>query len=255
MSTNPAPDAEPGAAPPVRPRTVDLALYAIVARCVLALASAFALFGAKAELRRNGAKLHPAWSPTTLTDKIDAELRSNVVMTLIYIGLVLLIAKYIRDGRNWARWLYAFVAFVVAGDVLRVTGFFTGENVAFRLLSGLTGVAAVMAIVLLFLPTSSSYFRPPGAMSVSPLRMLFGGRTAAVAAARTAADRAAPAGASSVSLEKAAAGRPARQRPWTGGAPSTSGKRPAAGNHPGREAPSSAGRVVPRAKSRKPAAE
>lgn len=72
MDINTAPDPEPGERAG-RPRNVDWALGAILARCVLALAAAFALFGAKAELRRNGAKLHPEWSPATLADKIDSQ--------------------------------------------------------------------------------------------------------------------------------------------------------------------------------------
>jgi hypothetical protein len=175
-------DSGPAAERADRPRNVDLALGAILLRCVLALAAAFALFGAKDELRRNAATLHPEWSAATLADRVDSELRSNVVLTLVYIGLVLLIAKYIRDGRNWARWLYAFVAFLVAGDVLRIAGFFSGDNLLFRLLSGCTGLAAAAAIVLLFLPSSSAYFRSARA-SASPLGMLFGAR-AGVAAAR-----------------------------------------------------------------------
>ncbi len=215
MTTNPAPAAELGAEEPAgRPRTVDLALYAILLRCLFAVAAAFALFGAKPELRRNAAILHPDWSAATLVSRVDSELRSNLVVTFVYVALVLLIAKFIRDGRNWARWLYALVAFLVAGDVLRVTGFFTGENVPFRLLSGMTGVSAAAAIVLLFLPLSSSYFRPAGAESVSPLRLLFGGRTAALAAARDAADRRAAAGpaAAPASLEKPATRRPSAPR-------------------------------------------
>ena len=171
MNTQTAPDTRPAA----RPRSVDLAVGAILLRCVLALAAAFALFGAKDELRRDAAKLHPEWSAATLSDKIDSGLRSNVVLTLVYIGLVLLIAKFVRDGRNWARWLFVFVALLVAGDVLRVAGFFTGDNLLFRALSGLTGVAAVAAIVLLFSPTANAYFRPSGPGSPL-LRGLFGGR-------------------------------------------------------------------------------
>ncbi|HST47038.1 hypothetical protein [Jatrophihabitans sp.] len=238
METKPAPDTDP-ADEVVRPRTVDLAVGAILLRCVLALAAAFALFGAKDELRREGAKLHPEWSAATLADRIDSELRSNVVLTLVYVALVLLLAKFLRDGRNWARWLFAFFAFLVAGDVLRVAGFFTGENVLFRLLSGLTGVAAVVAIVLLFSPSAGAYFRPAGSASVSPLRTLFGGR-AALAAERYAAarqpadgDPGPVAGPAPVSLDKA------ERRP--DGAAST-----------GRAA---GARPAPRAKSRKQATE
>jgi len=270
MTTNTQPDTDPGAGSPVRPRAVDLAVYAIVLRCVLALAAAFALFGAKDEVRRNAAKLHPEWSTTTLADRVDSQLRSNVVVTVVYIVLVLLIAKFIRDGRNWARWLYAVVAFLVAGDVLRITGFFTGENVAFRVLSGLTGVAAVVAIVLLFSPSARDYFRPaPGAGTVSPLRALLGGRAAAVAAARNASDRgggdgesagrnavggnavmrqgsAEPAGGSAakpVSLAKPASGFPGQPGARSAGQRGA-GQRPVGGK-----------RLAPRAKSRKQAAE
>jgi hypothetical protein len=176
----------PGVRRPVRPRTVELALGAILLRCLLALAAAFALFGSKDELRRTAATLHPEWSAATLAEKVDSELRSNVVLTLAYVGLVLLIAKYIRDGRNWARWLYIFVAFLVAGDVFRLTGFFSSDNLLFRLLSGFTGLASLAAIVLLVLPPSTAYFRPAGE-SGSPFGALFGGRAAM--AARDAADR------------------------------------------------------------------
>ncbi|MDQ1721162.1 MAG: hypothetical protein QOI26_896 [Pseudonocardiales bacterium] len=239
MKTNTAPDSDTdtdaGAESAGRPRNVDLALGAILLRCLLALAAAFALFGARPELRRNAATLHPEWSTATLVDKVDTELRSNVVLTIVYIGLVLLIAKYIRDGRNWARWLYTFVAFLVAGDVLRVAGFFTGDNLAFRLLSGLTGVAAVVAIVLLFLPSSSAYFRP-AAGSTSPLRALFGGRAALIAAREAGGQpaveaKAGVAAAEPVSLDKPSGPRAVRQRP--------------AGTD----------RPPPRAKSRKQAAE
>jgi len=196
MGTPTAPGPQSGAARAGRPRTVELALAAILLRCVLALAAAAALFGAKAELRRNAATLHPDWSPATLADKVDSELRSNLVLTLAYIGLVLLIAKYIRDGRNWARWLYTFVAFLVAGDVFRLTGFFSTDNLLFRLLSGFTGLASVAAIVLLFLRPSAAYFRPAGVPS-SSLGALFGGRAAlasrdAAAAARNSEPAAEP---------------------------------------------------------------
>lgn len=237
MTANTIPKSDSGLQRPARPRSVDLALGAILLRCLLALAAAFALYGAKDEVRRNAAQLHPEWSPATLAERVDGELRSNVWLTVIYIGLVLLIAKFIRDGRNWARWLYAFVAFLVAGDVLRVTGFFTGDNLLFRLLSGFTGVAAVVAIVFLFSPASSAYFRPAaGSGSGSPFRTLFGGRAAAAAARNDASrpdagQQAGTTAAEPVSLIKSAAKRSPSRRP-------NGSKRP-----------------VPRAKSRKQAAE
>jgi hypothetical protein len=141
---------------------------------------------------------------------------------------VLLIAKYIRDGRNWGRWLFAIVAFLLAGDVPRITAFFTEGNVAFRVLAGLTGAAAVVAIVLLFSPSARDYFRPAGVRPVSPLQALFGGRAAALAAGRQAAER------------NPAVGNAANRSP----AGSNAATRPAGGKRPS-----------PRAKSRKQAAE
>jgi hypothetical protein len=224
---------DPGTGPELadRPRNVDLALATILVRCVLALAAAFALFGAKAELRRDAATVHPEWSAATLADKIDSELRSNLVLTVVYIGLVLLIAKYIRDGRNWARWVYAFVVVLVAEDVFRVAGFFSGDNMLFRLLSGLTGLASIVTIVLLFLPSSAAYFRPAGAPA-SPLGALFGAR-AAMAAARNAPGRTA-ARASGSAVEPVSLAKGANERAAVASA--TPAKRPA-----------------PRAKSRKQA--
>jgi len=251
MDTDTAPGLDTGPERADRPRTVDLALGAILVRCVLALAAAFALFGAQPELRRNAATLHPEWSVATLADKVESQLRSNLVLTVVYIGLVLLIAKYIRDGRSWARWLYAFVAVLVAADVFRVAGFFTGDNLLFRLLSGFTGLASLVAIVLLFLPASAAYFRPARA-SASPLGALFGGRAAAMAATREATGRRAahdpepavePAG-GTVSLTKAARTRAAVVAPT--GERST-GERSTVARSTG------ARRPTPRAKSRKQA--
>ncbi|HEX8081329.1 MAG TPA: hypothetical protein VF557_14055 [Jatrophihabitans sp.] len=242
MKANTTPESDPGATR-ARPRNVDLALGAIVLRCLLALASAFALFGAKDELRRNAAELHPEWSAATLVERVDSELRSNVLLTLIYIALVLLIAKFIRDGRNWARWLYAFVAFLVAGDVLRVTGFFTGDNLLFRLLSGFTGVASLASIVLLFSPSSTAFFRPVGGPgSMSPLRTLFGSRAAAVASR---GDAGRPGGGTQGAATKG---------PGTATAEPVSLSKPAAKRAPDRR-PNGSKRPAPRAKSRKQAAE
>lgn len=252
MKANPPPESDPGATR-VRPRNVDLALGAIVLRCVLALASAFALFGAKDELRRNAAELNPEWSPATLSERIDSQLRSNVVLTLIYIALILLIAKFIRDGRNWARWLYAFVAFLVAGDMLRVTGFFTGDNLLFRMLSGLTGVASIASIVLLFSPSSTAYFRPvAGAGSMSPLRTLFGGRGVAARgdASLTGAGSQGSQGAGSQGAGSKAGATAAGART----AEPVSLSKPAAKRAPDRR-PNGSKRPAPRAKSRKQAAE
>jgi hypothetical protein len=180
MSINPAPAAPEGSGQPVRParpRSIDYAVWAILARCVFALGAAFALYGTRADARRTVARANPTWTARQIEDYITSAFRSSMVVTIVSILLVLLLAKLIRDGRNWSRWLFAVLVFIVLGDVQRVFGFFASGSVAFQVLSGLTGLSAAAALVLLFLPASNAHFRRPGTVAVSPLRALLGART------------------------------------------------------------------------------
>lgn len=178
MSTNPAATASDGPATRLpRPRTIDYAVWAILARCVFALGAVFALYGTREDARRTVAKANPTWTAQQIENYISSAFRSSMVVTIVSILLVLLLAKLIRDGRNWSRWLFAVLAFIVLGDVQRVFGFFVSGGIPFRILSGLTGLAALAALVLLFLPASNAHFRRPGAAAVSPLRALLGART------------------------------------------------------------------------------
>lgn len=177
MSTDSATTASDGPPTrPPRPRTIDYAVWAIVGRCVFALGAAFAMYGTREEARPTVAKANPTWTAQQIEDYISSAFKTSTVITIVAILLVLLIAKLIRDGRNWARWLFAVLAFMVLGDVQRLSGFFVSGSVAFRILSGLTGIAALAALVLLFVPASNAHFRRPGAAG-SPLRALLRGRT------------------------------------------------------------------------------
>lgn len=177
MSTDSATTASDG--PPTRaprPRTIDYAVWAIVGRCVFALGAAFAMYGTREEARPTVAKANPTWTAQQIENYISSAFKTSTVITIVAILLVLLIAKLIRDGRNWARWLFAVLAFMVLGDVQRLTGFFVSGSVVFRVLSGLTGLTALAALVLLFVPASNAHFRRPGAAG-SGLRALLAART------------------------------------------------------------------------------
>src|SRR6185503_19092863 len=87
-------------------------------------------------------------------------LRDTVITVLLLAVMVLVMAKFLRDGKNWARWLYVVFAILLTGDVQHVLGFVQYHNVLLRLTSGLTGLAAVAALVLMFLPASNAYLRP-----------------------------------------------------------------------------------------------
>jgi len=169
MSDNPA--AEVSA--PSRPPTVDYAVYALIARCVLSLAASFALFGARDDVSKSLAETYQDkhWSAQTLHDQVDSWLRQQVITAVVMTVVVAILIKLIRDGRNWARWLYLAVAILLSRDIYRVAGFFVYHDFLARLLTGLVGLSAIAALALLFLPDSNAYFRPAGA----PTRGLFGG--------------------------------------------------------------------------------
>jgi len=153
---------------PARPRTVDYALYAIAARCVFALLSAFALYGERDEISKTARKNNPTWSDSMLHDRVSSAIRSNLVQTLIIVVILLILGKMIRDGRGWSRWVYTIVSFFPLGDVFKVTGFFASGHVVFKVPYGLTGVAAIVSIALLFVRPSIAYFKPAGTGRVSP---------------------------------------------------------------------------------------
>ena len=173
-----------------RPPSVDRAIIALFARCVLAIGAALALYGARSEVADSLAKSNPSWSAATLDQHVNSQLRAILVATVAYSIMVLVLAKFIRDGKGWARWLYLVFAFLIPGDVLRVLDAFTSHHLLFRTLSGLSGLAAISAVLLLFVPSSSAYFRRPGAVSL--LSGMFRPRLPSAARAAPAASSAQP---------------------------------------------------------------
>lgn len=150
---------------PARPPVVDYAVYALILRCGCSLGAAFALYGARDELSRSlaDANKDKNWSAETLRHNVDVALRGNLITTVVMVVLVAILIKFIRDGRNWARWLYLAFALVVTSDVLQVRGFVQYDDLPTRLLTGMVGLSAIAALALLFLPESNAFFRPAGA--------------------------------------------------------------------------------------------
>jgi hypothetical protein len=154
--------ADAGAARPRRPVTVDYAVYALVARCVFSVLSAVVAYGARPELSDALAKANrnKNWTPDQLRHNLDDYLRATLITVLIMAFMVLVMAKFLRDGRSWARWLYLAFAVLLTGDIQHVLGFVQYHDVLLRLTTGLTGLAAIAALVLMFLPASNPYLRP-----------------------------------------------------------------------------------------------
>lgn len=145
-----------------RPATIDYAVYALIVRCVFAVLSALAAYGARPELTDAIAKANRSknWTAEQLHNTVDSYLRDTVITALLLSVMVLVMAKFLRDGKNWARWLYVVFAILLTGDVQHVLGFFQYHAVLLRLTTGITGLAALAALVLMFLPASNGYLRP-----------------------------------------------------------------------------------------------
>ena len=137
-------------------------MYALIVRCVFSVLSALAAYGARPELTDVLAKANRSknWTADQLRHAVDSYLRDTVITVLLLSVMVLVMAKFLRDGKNWARWLYVVFAILLTGDVQHVLGFVQYHNVLLRLTSGLTGLAALAALVLMFLPASNAYLRP-----------------------------------------------------------------------------------------------
>jgi ABC-type Fe3+ transport system permease subunit len=102
--------AQPPAQPvsQTRPRLVDLAVLALLARCVFSVAAALAYYGDRAEITRQFATTYKSknWTPDVLRHNVDTFLRSSVILALVMSVLVILLAALVRRGRNFARWAY-----------------------------------------------------------------------------------------------------------------------------------------------------
>jgi hypothetical protein len=196
-------DASETAATGDRPRTVDWAWYAIIARCVLVIAFALSLFSARTDLVasiRTSAQAK-GWTDEHINSAFDSSVRTNLLIAIVGSVLIMLVAKYIRDGRNWARWLFTILVvlpFSPLSDVARIIGFTASVPILVRVLSVLTGVAALAAVVLLFVGPSKAYFRKPatadgGATPASPFGGLFKPRPVAAPASNSPAKPGKPA--------------------------------------------------------------
>jgi hypothetical protein len=177
--------------PSGRPRTVDYALYAIVAQVALAVIFALSLVTAQGYFvkswRKDGLNANSpyhGWSDQRLHDHFPSVVKTSIITAVLFAILILLIAKYIRDGKNWARWLYiVLTVFPLSpmADAYRFIGTFVGYPPLQAIVSFLVSVAAIAAVVFLLVRPSWPYFRRKAAATPSvsgpiSFRGLFGPR-------------------------------------------------------------------------------
>jgi hypothetical protein len=141
---------------------VQYALYALAVRGVFSVLSALSLRGARGEVRTQLADGNKTkgWDNAQLDHNVDLVLRASLLNAGVMILLLALIAKFVWDGKPWARWVYLAAIVLLARDQNAVIGFFAYHHLLVRLTTGLLGVAGLVSLVLLFVPASNAYFRP-----------------------------------------------------------------------------------------------
>lgn len=145
------------------PRTVTLAVWMMYAGAVVSAISlivSFATSGSlRAAIKAAARSSHTSLTPSQLTTEVHALTAALVVVGVIGVGLWIWIAIFNRKGRNWARitgtvllGLYTIELF--ASFAQHTDAFSMGGTILVWLI-GLT------AVVLLWQPASSAYFRAP----------------------------------------------------------------------------------------------
>ena len=165
MSTDSAETTSPDPAPRSRPQTVDWALWALVVTAVLSIANGFARNFSESWVVSNYRKT------SADKNKTDAQLHklfqdsktTTIVLTILIAGILLMLGKFLRDGKNWARWVLVFLLVIpvlpTGAYVFFISYAFTDSPFAIKFFGGLTGLAAVTAVSLMFVRPSVPYFR------------------------------------------------------------------------------------------------
>lgn len=197
------PEATDAPTPPARPRTVDWAVYAIFLRCLFSLASGGLLFPYHDALLRRERDLYPKLTDVQVHQAVGSA-GVGLFGAVLSAVVCLVLAKFIRDGRNWARWAFAIVSVLIFKDVYFILlPFVHGYPPLLGIIAAVSGVAAFAAIVLTFLRPSMQYFREVTAYRragrglpqlASPFGALFRPRTLGQPAAPTRTESAAPNG-------------------------------------------------------------
>jgi len=131
------------------PQQVQISFWLWVATAVVGIISAVYGFTQRdAALNAARAVNTANLSDDTLQAAITFGLILAAVFLVVFAALYLLFAFKARAGRNWARIVLTVLTVL---DVLFLA-------VGFSILSGLSTLAAVVAVVLLFLPASNQFF-------------------------------------------------------------------------------------------------
>lgn len=176
-TTNSTVEAEP-AGPVNPPRAITLAIAAACTQVFFSVLYAVLTWPLSDQLRRTVINTNARTKKTPLCDitpgkgcldvakSVHAyQIDTSIGTLLVSIGILLLVRRIRRTNRS-ARPMYAAISLIgavvgFAGSPLSILAVVSAGPVLPRVISTLGAAAGLAAIVLLFLPTSASYFAPP----------------------------------------------------------------------------------------------
>lgn len=186
---------------PARPNTVLLAIGALILSGVGAVAAGASLYGVRGWIRYRLENPSPKPKKPLTAKQIDDQVASfptqQLVSGIVVLLAVSLIAWSVWRGRYWARW--AVIGLWVLCSLTNTPASFNsvfaiGESlpIGFKVPLALSGLALLVAVVMVMLPASGRYFarsKPVPAAGAPARRGLFAPRTPPPPRARAATTR------------------------------------------------------------------
>jgi hypothetical protein len=154
------------AEPPRPPRTIDLVVAAVCAQVAFSMLRAISMFGYSDQLRRllidtnNKAKKPKSpYGASQIADDLHQLRVSGLVQASVVAVALLLLAFLLRRQATatMSRWALLIVMVMTLSPFMILPG--KGLPVVPQVAGVLSGVASIIAIVILFLPDSRAYFK------------------------------------------------------------------------------------------------
>lgn len=158
----PLPDAGPE---PVRPVTVVAAFWAWVITAALSLLNLYLIFQSDSwEVVLEATGDFDEISGATAEDLIQVAKTLSIAMAIIFVALYLFFAAKMLTGRNWARIVLTILAGI--GVFSALMGMAAADLQEFAVVDSapeippyLSGGLALIALLLMYMPASNTYFR------------------------------------------------------------------------------------------------
>lgn len=161
-----------------RPRTVDYAAYALLATALFSIATAIARNLSEAWVVKSyrSASQYKSYTPEKLHQTFENSKTPTMISFIVVAAIFVLLGKLLRDGKNWSRWVIVVLLvfpLLPTAYLIYLKFLVSDAPAGLRVAASLTGLGAAAVIVLLFLPSSTPYFRTPGRTSAPGFAGMF----------------------------------------------------------------------------------